>query len=71
MKVIKSDTSGVYAFQKIFKEIYTQELSLVIWQFDPDTKKRTIADSKMNSYHLESGILNFSRGILSFKSCSI
>lgn len=61
MKVIKSDTSGIYAFQKIFKEIYTNELSLVVWQFNPETKERAIADSKINSYHLESGILNFNR----------
>jgi hypothetical protein len=61
MRVIKSDSSGVYIYKKILKDIHSHECKIIIWQFNPETKERRISESKINSVHLESGVLNFIR----------
>lgn len=59
MKVIKSDSSGIYAYTKILKHIHTNNSKVVVWQVRPDTGERNVADSRLNSFHLESGLLHF------------
>jgi hypothetical protein len=58
MRVIKSE-SGFLAYQKIFKYIHSNHYSVVVWQFLPETQKRAVSESKLNSYHLESKQLHF------------
>lgn len=59
MKVIKSDTSGVYVYQKIFKNIYTNNYSVVIWQILPLTNERVVSDCRLNAFYPEKGLLHF------------
>ncbi len=58
MKVIKSDSSGIYAYQKYFKHVQANGLSLVLWQIPPGGK-RQVFQSKLNSFHFESNLLHF------------
>lgn len=61
MKVIKSDSSGVQILKKILKEIHSHDCTLIIWQFNPETKERRISESKINSVQFEDGKLNLIR----------
>ncbi len=58
MKVFKSDSQGIYAYQKIFKHIHSKGSKIVIWQLSSSTG-RTVANSKLSSFQIESGVLNF------------
>jgi hypothetical protein len=58
MRVIKSDSSGVYAYQKIFKHLQSSAAKLVIWQTSPDSGQRHVIDSVLNSFHPESNLLH-------------
>ncbi len=58
MRVIKSDSSGIYAYQKYFKQIQANGLGLVLWQMTP-AGKRQVFQSKLNSFHFESNLLHF------------
>jgi hypothetical protein len=53
MRVIKSDTSGVYVYQKIFKHIYTNNYKVVIWQVSPSTNDRVVSESRLNAFYPE------------------
>lgn len=57
MRVIKSD-SGFLAYQKIFKHVQANNSVIVVWQFMPETGKRTVIETKVNSFHMESGVIN-------------
>ena len=57
MKVIKSET-GFLVYQKIFKFLQANHSSLVVWQILPDSGKRQICSSRLNSFHLESKLLH-------------
>lgn len=57
MRVIKSD-SGFLAYQKIFKHVQTNNSVMVVWQVTPDTGERTISETRLNSFHLESGLIH-------------
>lgn len=59
MRVIKSDSSGVYAYQKILKHMHSSTTVLVLWQVSPETGERSILNSRLNSYHQESGLMHF------------
>jgi len=59
MKVFKSDSQGIYAFQKIFKHIHSKGSNIVLWQLSPVSTGRNIANSKLSSFKIEEGILNF------------
>jgi hypothetical protein len=59
MRVIKSDTSGVYVYQKIFKYIYTNNYKVVIWQIYPTTNTRVVSESRLNAFYPEKGLLHF------------
>lgn len=58
MKVIKSD-SGFLAFQKIFKQVQTNNSIIVVWQVVPENGERRISESRLNSFHLDTGLLHF------------
>jgi hypothetical protein len=58
MKVIKSDSSGILAYQKIFKHIQANNSSVVVWQVYV-SGERHILNSRLNSFHLDSGLLHF------------
>lgn len=60
MRVIKSD-SGFLAYQKIFKQVLTNNSRLVVWQLSPQTQKREVSDSALNSFHLEKKLLHFDK----------
>jgi uncharacterized protein (DUF736 family) len=57
MKVIKSD-SGFLAFQKLFKQIQMNNCPIVVWQLVPETGERYISESRLNSFHLDTGLLH-------------
>ncbi len=57
MKIIKSDT-GFQVYQKIFTDLESKRATVVVWQILPETGKREIAESTINSFHYESGQLN-------------
>jgi len=57
MKVIKSDT-GIYAIQKLFKYLHSHNCEIVSWQPLKD-EKRLIFSTRLNSFYLDSGVLNF------------
>jgi hypothetical protein len=57
MKVIKSD-SDFLAFQKIFKQIQLNNYPIVVWQFISETGERHISESRLNSFHLDSGLMH-------------
>lgn len=59
MKVIRSDSSGIYAFQKIFKNIFSNGSKVVIWQSLPETHEKRSFLSRLNSFHSDIGVLNF------------
>lgn len=59
MRVIKSDPSGIYAYQKILKHIHANNSLIVVWQFYPQTGERVVSKSRLNSIHLENGLLHF------------
>lgn len=59
MKVFKSDSQGIYAFQKIFKHIQSKGSKIVMWQLTSGSSGRNIGNSKLSSFQLESGILKF------------
>jgi hypothetical protein len=65
MRVIRSDSSGVYAYQKIFRHLQASAAKLVIWQTSPDSGQRHVIDSVLNSFHIESNLLHLelSQGI--------
>lgn len=59
MKVIKSDTAGIYAIQKLFKYIHSHNCEVLTWQ-PLQEEKRLIFNTRLNSFYLESGgVLNF------------
>jgi hypothetical protein len=58
MKVFKSDSRGVYAYQKIFKHIHSKGSKIVIWQMS-SSSGRSVANSKLSSFQIESGFLKF------------
>ncbi len=58
MKVIKSD-NGFLAFQKLFKQVQINNFPIVVWQFVSETGERHISESRLNSFHLDSGLLHF------------
>lgn len=58
MRVIKSDT-GILAYQKIFKQIKSHHSPVVIWQVSPETGERQVLESRLTSFHLESGLIHF------------
>jgi hypothetical protein len=58
MKVFKSDSQGVYAYQKIFKHIHSKGSKIVIWQLS-SASGRTVANSKLTAFQIESGFLKF------------
>lgn len=57
MRVIKSD-SGFLAYQKIFRHVQTNNSVMVVWQVTPGTGERTISETRLNSFHLESGLIH-------------
>jgi hypothetical protein len=57
MRVIKSD-SGALTYQKIFKDALTSHSLIVVWQIQPETGERLIAETRFNSVHFESGLLH-------------
>lgn len=57
MRVIKSD-SGFLAYQKIFKHVQTNNSVMVVWQVMPETGERLISETRLNSFHLESGLIH-------------
>ncbi len=59
MKVIKSD-SGFLAYQKIFKHVHNNQSELVLWQISA-TGERNISRSRLNSFHLDTGLLHFEK----------
>lgn len=61
MRVIKSD-SGFLAYQKIFRHVQKQNSLLVIWQVSPQSGERTITETHLNSYHLDTKLLHLHRG---------
>lgn len=59
MKVIKSDSSGVYAYQKIMKHLQANASKVVLWQVFPETGERSVTNSILNSFHVESKLMHF------------
>ena len=57
MRVIKSD-SGFLAYQKIFSYVQTNNSVMVVWQVMPETGERAISESRLNSFHMESGLMH-------------
>ncbi|WPU67173.1 PilZ domain-containing protein [Peredibacter starrii] len=57
MRVIKSD-SGHLAYQKIFKHLLKHHSRIIVWQV-LDSGERVISESRLNSFHLDQGLLNF------------
>jgi hypothetical protein len=58
MRVIKSDSSGVYAYQKILRHLQASAAKLVIWQTSPDSGQRNVVNSVLNSFHIESKLMH-------------
>lgn len=59
MRVIKSDSSGIYFYQKILKHVQAKGSPFVVWQLIPETGQRNKTDSRLNSFHFESGLMHF------------
>lgn len=58
MRVIKPDTGFLY-YEKLFKQLMTNQCDVVVWQISPETGKRQISRSHITTYHLESKKIYF------------
>jgi len=56
---VYNQENGFLVFQKIFSGLLTNNCSLVIWQLDSILNRRYISESKINTFSLETKILNF------------
>lgn len=56
MKVINPE-NGFLAYQKIFSNLQANRYTLVIWQLNPESGKREINDSYLNSFRMDSMML--------------
>lgn len=57
MKIISLET-GFLAYQKLFKHVHSKASPMVLWQVRPDGE-RTVTDSTLQSFSLESRKLTF------------
>jgi c-di-GMP-binding flagellar brake protein YcgR len=58
MRVLAQENSFLM-YQKIFSNVQANDCSLVIWQFSPNSGKRSINYSKLNSYYMDKKLLHF------------
>lgn len=63
MKVIKSDSLGVYALENILKDLYFKQGAMLIWQMQPETGKRIITETQFLSIAADSMQLKLSPDI--------
>lgn len=54
MRIIKLATGFLY-YQKIFHQLHKNQCKIVLWQFMPDSGKREISNTHIDSYNLDSG----------------
>ena len=57
MKVINSDT-GFLAYQKIFSSLMANQVPLMVWQVASETGKRSVSETKISAFSLESKSLH-------------
>jgi hypothetical protein len=62
MKIINLET-GFLAYQKLFKHIQQKTSSIVVWQVSSETGERTVTDTHLNSFSLDSKLLHFELNI--------
>jgi hypothetical protein len=64
MRVVRSDLDGAY-YENVFKHLKTHATSFVVWQLSPETGKRVIAYSHIQSFSLKKNIIQIELDSLS------